>query len=126
MLDIKKQIAFWKESATDDFAVAQQLVNNGRVRHGLFFAHLALEKSLKAVVCKQTQDMAPRIHNLVRLYELAALPLNTEKMDILADMNSFNIEGRYPESLVKPPTKDEALAYMVQAKGVFEWLINQF
>jgi HEPN domain-containing protein len=125
MFDIKKQVAFWKASAIEDFAVAQQLVNSGRVRHGLFFAHLAIEKSLKAVVCKQTLDLAPRIHNLVRLYELAALPLDTEKMDILADMNSFNIEGRYPESLMKPPTKDEALVYMDQAEGVFEWLINQ-
>ncbi len=46
-------------------------------------------------------------------------------MDILAEMNSFNIEGRYPETLMKSPTKDEALAYMTRAKGVFEWLINQ-
>lgn len=126
MLDIEKQIVFWKDSAREDFAVARQLVDSGRPRHGLFFAHLALEKSLKAIVCKHTQDLAPRLHNLVRLYEFAALPLSdTVKMEILAEMNAFNIEGRYPESLMKPPTKEEALRYMTQAEGIFEWLMNQ-
>jgi len=109
MIDVSKQMVFWKDSAMEDLAVARQLVNSGRTRHGLFFAHLALEKILKAVVCKQTNDMAPRLHNLVRLYELAALPVDTAKIEILAEMNAFNIEGRYPESLTKPPTKEESL-----------------
>lgn len=126
MLDIEKQIVFWKDSAREDFAVARQLVNSGRTRHGLFFAHLALEKSLKAIVCKHTQDLAPRLHNLVRLYEFAALPLSdTVKTAILAEMNAFNIEGRYPEPQIRPPTKEEALHYMSQVEGIFEWLMNQ-
>jgi hypothetical protein len=49
--------------------------------------------------------MAPRLHNLVRLYELAALPVDTAKIEILAEMNAFNIEGRYPESLIKTTHK---------------------
>jgi len=125
MIDVAKQMFFWKDSAMEDLAVARQLVNSGRTRHGLFFAHLALEKILKAVVCKQTKDIAPRLHNLVRLYELAALPVDTAKIEILAEMNAFNIEGRYPESLTKSPTKEESLTYMAQAEGVFKWLMNQ-
>ena len=125
MVDIAKQIAFWRDSAKEDLDVARQLVDNGRTRHGLFFAHLALEKILKAVVCKHSQDLAPGLHNLSRLAELAALTLDTEKMEILAEMNAFHIEGRYPESLTKPPTKEEALNYMAGAEGVFQWLMNQ-
>ena len=52
MVDIDKQISYWKESADEDWAVAQQLLGSGRTRHGLFFAHLTLEKMLKALVCK--------------------------------------------------------------------------
>ncbi|MBU2227903.1 MAG: HEPN domain-containing protein [Proteobacteria bacterium] len=125
MVDIAKQIAFWRDSAKEDWDVARQLVDNGRTRHGLFFAHLALEKILKAIVCKQSQDLAPRLHNLSRLAELAVLTLDTQKMEILAEMNAFHIEGRYPESLTKPPTKEEALNYMTGAEGVFQWLMNQ-
>ncbi|MBU4583506.1 MAG: HEPN domain-containing protein [Proteobacteria bacterium] len=125
MVDIAKQIAFWRDSAKEDWDVARQLVDNGRTRHGLFFAHLALEKILKAIVCKQSQDLAPRLHNLSRLAELTALTLDTGEMEVLAEMNAFHIEGRYPESLTKPPTKEEALNYITGAEGVFQWLMNQ-
>ncbi|HBB16706.1 MAG: hypothetical protein A3J94_02850 [Syntrophus sp. RIFOXYC2_FULL_54_9] len=125
MVDITKQIAFWRDSANEDWEVARQLVDNGRTRHGLFFAHLALEKILKATVCKQSQDLAPRLHNLSRLAELAALTLDTQRMEVLAEMNAFQIEGRYPEFLTKPPTKEEALKYIAGAEGVFQWLMNQ-
>ena len=126
MVDIAKQIAFLRDSAKEDWDVARQLVDNGSTRHGLFFAHLALEKILKAIVCKQSQDLAPRLHNLSRLAELAALALlDTGKMEVIAEMNAFHIEGRYPESLTKPPTREEALNYMAGAEGVFQWLMNQ-
>ena len=125
MVDIAKQIAFWRDGAKEDWDVARQLVDTGRTRHGLFFAHLALEKILKAIVCKQTQDLAPRLHNLSRLAELTALQLGARGKEILAEMNAFHIEGRYPESLTKPPTKEEALSYLAGAEGVFQWLMNQ-
>jgi len=73
MIDINKQINFWRSGGEEDLAVARDLVNRNRIRHGLFFAHLALEKALKAHVCRVTQDIAPRLHNLVRLAELAEL-----------------------------------------------------
>ena len=125
MVDIAKQIVCWRDGAKEDWDVARQLVDTGRTRHGLFFAHLALEKILKAIVCKQSQDLAPRLHNLSRLAELTALQLDARKTEILAEMNAFHIEGRYPESLTKPPTKEEALSYMAGAEGVFQWLMNQ-
>ena len=50
MVDISKQIEYWNRSAQEDWQVAQQLVESGKIRHGLFFAHLALEKVLKAHV----------------------------------------------------------------------------
>lgn len=124
MIDINKQIAFWRDSADEDLAVANDLVKRNNVRHGLFFAHLALEKALKAHVCRATQDIAPRIHNLVRLAEIAGLDLKTAQVDILAEMNSFNIEGRYPDTLSQPPSKDEALRYIDRADEVFRWLIE--
>ena len=124
MIDIAKQTAFWRDSAKEDWEVAVQLVESGRTRHGLFFAHLTLEKILKSIICKQSQDMAPRIHNLSRLAELAALPFDSWQLKVLAEMNAFQIEGRYPESLLTPPTKEEALHYMGDAGKAFAWLMN--
>ncbi len=123
MVDIATQISYWRAGAEEDWAVARELLDRGRVRHGLFLAHLALEKVLKAHVCRQTGDLAPRIHNLVRLAELAAIGLHQEQLDLLADMNAFNVEGRYP-GLLAPPTPGEARGYVHRAEGVFLWLIS--
>jgi len=125
VIDINKQIEFWREGANEDWEVASDLVNKNRVRHGLFFAHLALEKTLKAHICLVTQDLAPRLHNLVRLSEIADLRLNSGQLDVLAEMNAFNIEGRYPDTLSLPPNKEQALEYIAKSKKVFQWLIDQ-
>ncbi len=102
MIDVDKQIAYWRSSALEDWDVGRALVRQKRTRHGLFFVHLALEKALKALVCRSTNDLAPCLHNLVRLAELTDLDLSADQVDLLAEMNAFNIEGRYPESLAPP------------------------
>ncbi len=122
MVDILKQIAIWKAGAGEDIEVARELIANRRIRHALFFAHLSLEKMLKAHVCKHTEDLAPRIHNLVRLAEVADLNLQPDQLDVLAEMNAFHIEGRYPESLTPVPTLKEAKRYLSRAEEVFQWL----
>ena len=123
MVDIDKQITYWQEGPREDWAVARELVDRGRVRHDLFFAHLALEKALKALVCRRTRDLAPRIHNLSRLAVLAAIDPSPEQTDVLAEMNVFSLEGRYPGS-PPPPTPAEGEAYAARAEGVFRWLMS--
>ena len=125
MIDIDKQVTYWRNGAIEDWEVAQELVSKGRGRHGLFFAHLAIEKLMKAHVCRHTQDLAPRIHNLVRLAEMAALSLNQTQIDIIAEMNAFSIEGRYPDSLISPLSQGEAQDYLSRAEEVYQWLMNQ-
>lgn len=125
MVDISKQITYWREGAEEDWQVAAQLVENGKTRHGLFFAHLALEKTLKAHVCRHTREIAPRIHNLTRLAELSGLTIEESQLDVLAEMNEFNLEGRYPVDFIAKPTIIDAQKDLRQAKEVFEWLSQQ-
>lgn len=125
MQDIFKQVNYWRQSAEEDWAVARDLVRDGRTRHGLFFAHLALEKLLKAVVCRHTGQPPPRIHNLVRLAELAGLSLRPADLDTLSEMNAFQMEGRYPIPLLPTLTLAEAEAYVSRAEEVYRWLMNQ-
>lgn len=125
MIDISKQIKYWQENAQEDWEVALELLENNRFRHGLFFAHLALEKILKAHVCKETNDLAPKIHNLIHLSQLANINLSSDQFNLLAEMNPFNIEGRYPDSMKITPTKEEAQLLIGNARKVLEWLMNQ-
>lgn len=83
-MDVKRQIDYWSQSGDEDFSAAQSLLDRGHLRHCLFFAHLAVEKMLKAHVTRQTEDLPPRIHSLVRLAEIVELSLSTEHMSFLS------------------------------------------
>ncbi|MHC4772116.1 MAG: HEPN domain-containing protein [Planctomycetota bacterium] len=125
MVDIHKQISYWRSGAEEDVIVAAELIGNKRYRHGLFFAHLALEKILKAHICKKKNELAPRIHNLVRLSEVAAIELDEDILDHLADMNEFNLEGRYPIQYIDTASNPEANSYLNKTKEVIQWLVEQ-
>jgi predicted nucleotidyltransferase len=55
-------------------------------------------------------------HHLVKLAETAGLSLNKRQIDILAEMNAFNIEGRYPDSLISLLSQVEAQACLLRAR----------
>jgi HEPN domain-containing protein len=127
MLDVEKNIAHWQNGAKEALETADDLINRDhRVLHGLFFVHLALEKIIKAHIWRVKKEMPPRIHNLNRLAEVAGLPLDEKNRDILAEVNEFNIEGRYSDLLMPPPSLAEAKQYLERAKGTFEWLTRLF
>lgn len=58
IVDIPKLVDHWRQAALEDWEVATDLVRRGRYRHGLFFAHLAIEKAVKAHVSLRTQRPA--------------------------------------------------------------------
>jgi len=105
-----------------DLEVATELIESKRIHHGLFFAHLALEKLIKAFVYRESKDHPPKIHNLVKLANLAKLELTSEQRSLLADTNLFHIEGRYPEYLPPPPSMDEAVRYLNNISELFQCL----
>ncbi len=109
----------------EDLKASQDLVQKKHIRQSLFFAHLALEKILKAHVCKQSKDLAPRTHNLLRLLEIINLPVDENDIFFLAEMNQYNIEGRYPEIYETLPSLKSAKKTVNKTSGVFKWLKNQ-
>ncbi|MBU0701492.1 HEPN domain-containing protein [bacterium] len=125
MVNIDKHILYWRNMAEEDWEVANQLIASNKIRHGLFFLHLALEKILKAHVCHNTKDIAPKVHNLISLLELSGIPLKQRHTDLLAEMNPFNIEGRYPEMWRAVLSQEEADKLIQKVKGIYEWLKNQ-
>jgi HEPN domain-containing protein len=125
MVDVLKVAAHRQDGAREDWDVAAELVQRGRFRHGLFFAHLALEKALKAKVCLATNQLAPRVHDLLRLAYLAELHADASQRDTLARMNAYALAGRYPDTLGTSISSEDAVARLAEAKGVFEWLMRQ-
>jgi len=93
LLDLEKQIAHWRAGAREDWDAAADLVEQDRMRHGLFFAHLAIKKLLKAHVCSRTGALAPRIHSLLRLAVRAGMELTAEQKVFLGRFDRFQIQG---------------------------------
>ena len=125
MIDINKQIIFWKDGAVEDLSAAINLIEKQHILQSLFFLHLSLEKMLKALVCRNINDIAPRLHNLVRLAQIADLTLLDEQLETLAQLNAFNIEGRYPDTLVSTIDTAKANDYLTRGRVLFEWLKEQ-
>ncbi len=122
---IDKHIAYWRNSAAEDWEVGSTLIRDSKIRHGLFLIHLALEKILKAHFCKANKDMAPKIHSLIRLAEKAKLDLREEQFDFLAEFDRFDIAGRYPDYLTPTPTRTEAMKKMSRAGELYQWLLKR-
>jgi len=128
MFDVEKQVSYWKEAAADDLRVAGKLLAGRETLQALFFAHLTIEKILKAHVCRQTQDYAPMIHNLLSLAQRASIVLSPERRKLLAELTTYNIRGRYPDmpgSRIEKPTLKYAKSILKQTREVYEWLKNQ-
>lgn len=124
MVDIAKVISHWRQGALEDWEVSTVLVERGHYRHGLFLAHLALEKLLKAIVCQRTGELAPYIHDLVRLASIAGVDLDPGRRDVLAKMNAYALAGRYPDTLGTTLTSAETDARVLEAREVFNWLMT--
>jgi HEPN domain-containing protein len=125
MVDIEKQITCWRNGALEDWDAAQLLIKGGHVRFAFFAVHLAIEKALKALVCRHTNELAPKDHNLLRLAENAGLVLSPKQRRALHAINAYNIKGRYPGSLPVLFRGAETARRIARAEEVFRWLIEQ-
>jgi HEPN domain-containing protein len=63
----------------------------------LFVGHLVIEKLLKAYCAQKQGTDSPRIHDLLRLAQIAGLELSDERKDMLDTLTTFNISARYPD-----------------------------
>lgn len=121
-MDAPTQISYWKNSAQEDLLVARELLSSGRRRHSLFFAHLALEKMLKAHYTLRKQSAPPKVHNLVQLARLAEVPVTATQLDFLREFSVHNIAGRYPDEAPISFPEEEVREDFRRCEEMFEWL----
>lgn len=95
--DVKKVVKYWQTTAKRDYETMLGLFKIKRYPESLFYGHIVLEKILKGLAVERTEIEAPHIHNLTKLAKLAKRDLSEEEMDLLDEVNDFNIRARYPE-----------------------------
>ena len=102
-----------------------QCKKTGRYLYVLFCCQQAVEKLLKGLVIKHTNEMAPRTHDLLRLTGLAKIELSEEQELFLRQLCNYYIETRYPEEmqeLARKVTPRIAYDYLNKTKEVLKWL----
>jgi len=93
----KALVDYWLANAAEKFKTMQGLYASKRYADCLFFGHMVLEMALKAHVVTVTKEVAPKIHSLRRLAEMAKLDLAEEEWKLLVRASDFNMEARYPD-----------------------------
>jgi len=127
--DLHRLTQHWIQGSDYDWKTAQDLFKSKKYPYCLFMCHLAMEKLLKAFIVKETKGHAPFTHNLVYLAGKISLELSPEQIGLLAEMNDFNIEARYPDEqneFYKRATRGFAKTYKDSAGELREWLKKRF
>jgi HEPN domain-containing protein len=124
-LDVDALVSGWKADALSSWDDARYLIEDKRITLGLFAVHLSLEKILKTHIIKQTGTLAPKIHDLIRLAQLAHIDFSSEQIDFLSRMNFYAIHGRYLGIKFPLPSQQTAREYLQIAKELIEWLAKQ-
>lgn len=125
----EKHVAYWLDIAEKDMGRAEMCFKNKDYVFCLFCLHMALEKTIKALWVKNNEvNYPPKIHNLVTLISNLPVGFNEEDLRWLDDMNTFQLEGRYPDyvgKIYKRCTKEFTEGIMDRTKKYLECLIKE-
>ena len=96
MLD---KVEYWLDLCDEDMTTAKWLLKGKRLLHMAFFCHQITEKALKAVVANVTEEIPPKIHDLIKLAVKSNIysDLSVEQLSFLEELDPFNIEARYTD-----------------------------
>jgi len=113
----------WLKAAKDDLLTIEEIMDNPHLTHIVaFHAQQCVEKAMKAIIEEHEIDI-PKIHKLLKLYEVVAFALQDMDEDMMAVLDELYIESRYPNDMgLLPhgkPSMEEAKEFYDFAKRVF-------
>ncbi len=121
-------IAYWKDTAAFDWPAVQRMMQAGDFVHGLFFAHLVIEKLSKAHWVKDNAgDVPPRTHNILRLWQATQLAPTPDQEGTATVLNDYQLEGRYPDyqrRLYATTTAIYAQQLLIEITALHTWLLS--
>src|SRR5512138_3120278 len=123
-----EKVSYWLKSAEKDWRVAGHLFDKKDYAYALFFGHLTLEKTLKALWAAGVNEQPPLTHRLLFLSERLGLDLSPEQTELLETVTDFNLEARYPDerfSFQKKCTKRFAERHLKKIMEMRRWLLKQ-
>ena len=119
-------IESWKNSSDKDFLTMNDLYKTKHYDWALFMGHLSIEKLLKALYLKNTEEsFPPLIHDLRRIAERSNLSLTEEQLILFDTISRFNIRARYDDyrqSFYKLCTLDFTNEWITKINECRSWI----
>ena len=112
----KEQIKNWQNESKADLESAINYINRLRIIHGLFLCHLAIEKSLKAIIVKTNNKTALKSHDINLLANTANVSFTDKDNLFINSLVKYKIQGRYPDDSSDIPSKVKSEDYLKQTK----------
>ena len=121
---------YWIDTSLYDLEVARSLLAKKHYLYVAFMCHQSIEKMLKAIYVNKQNLFPSKIHNLVRLSEMADIrpKMSEEQMLFLAEIDPMNIEARYPSyknNVRNIISRKEAKRILKMSKELVTWLKSQ-
>lgn len=116
MINLAKQIDYWRSTSEQDIETASILVGVKKHLEGLFFCHLSIEKIIKALVVKETENIPPRSHDLFYLARIAKINFTETQSEFMEILMRYQLEGRYPEYYPSVPPIEKINEYLYDTK----------
>lgn len=119
----------WLNRARDDLDVVEEIIEIAHLTNiAAFHCQQAIEKSFKAIL-EEHDEVVPRIHNLVTLYNLVKDKLNFTSDELaLKEIGDIYLEARYPGELgllpYGKPAVEDAKRFYSTAKTVYNNVNN--
>ena len=128
-MDKREHITYWKDASAKDWNAVSSLFTSGNYVHALFFAHLTIEKLSKAVWVKDNEEnIPPRVHNILKVLQQTNMNLSPEQSEFIVRLNSFQLEGRYPDytgKIFKLCTKEYTAEILKSVNDLRLCLLNE-
>ena len=126
LLTKEKHIQYWQNQVLNDVDCAKVLQSAEHFAQSLFWAHLCVEKSLKALWVKNNaENTPPFVHNLLRLAIATNENFSENQLEYFNEMNIFQIKGRYPDyadNLDKIVTSEVCNEYITKTQEILQCL----
>ncbi|MFC1613493.1 HEPN domain-containing protein [Patescibacteria group bacterium] len=128
----RKILEQWIDYAKADLDAAKRLLDSKKPTRwtyllALWHCHQAIEKILKMVIIKKDNELL-KIHDLMRLAELAEIEFSEQDFKFLQRLNKYYLRSRYPDLIydsLANPDKKFTKDFVNRVKEIFLWLVKQ-
>ncbi len=119
----------WLKQADYDMDTSDAMYNSGRYFYAVFMSHLSIEKALKGLYCKMSDEVPPKTHNLLYLLNKSGRKPEQRLEKFIIKLNTASVAIRYPDELEKIQaayTKEVTKNIIAESKELLKWVRTQF